>query len=137
MKRLSGYRIAAREAGLNIPDGYIRYGNWEYESGIEKAKELLALPVRPIAIFAMNDLMAAGCIHALTDAGLGVPKEMAVVGFDNREIASYLQPPLTTVALPARDRRARRDAVYSRASGTPRFRRSARIIHCSIIERSR
>jgi DNA-binding LacI/PurR family transcriptional regulator len=135
MKRLSGYRIAAREAGLNIPDGYIRYGNWEYESGIEKAKELLALPVRPIAIFAMNDLMAAGCIHALTDAGLGVPKEMAVVGFDNREIASYLQPPLTTVALPSE-----RIGVRAATQILARIRNAAlpperEIIHCSIIER--
>lgn len=100
MKRLSGYQLAFQEAGLTIPDGYIRYGDWEYESGFVQMQALLALPDRPTAVFAMNDLMAAGCMHAISTAGLRVPEDIAIAGFDNREISRYLQPPLTTVALP-------------------------------------
>lgn len=100
MKRLNGYQTALQEANLTVPEGYIRYGDWEYESGIEQMNELLRLPERPTAVFAMNDLMAAGCMHAISDAGLRVPDDIAIAGFDNREISRYLQPPLTTVALP-------------------------------------
>ena len=100
MKRLSGYHFALQEAGLTIPEGYIRYGDWEYESGVAQMEELLQLSNRPTAVFAMNDLMAAGCMHAISAAGLKVPDDIAIAGFDNREISRYLQPPLTTVALP-------------------------------------
>ncbi len=103
MKRLSGYQIAMQEAGLTIPDGFISFGSWEYESGYVKAKELLSLSDPPTAIFAMNDFMAVGCLHAVADLGLKVPEDISVVGFDNREVAGYLRPQLTTVALPTKE----------------------------------
>ena len=134
-KRMNGYQMAMREAGLPILDGYIRYGNWEYESGLEKTRELLALENRPTAIFAMNDLMAAGCYHALGEAGLSVPGDMAVVGFDNREIARYLQPPLTTVALPTKEIGVRAAIHIMEIIGNPALPPKREIIPCSIIER--
>ena len=133
--RLKGFRKAMENAGLECPEEYILYGDWEYDSGCRCAKALLECSERPSAIFAMNDLMAAGCIHALKEAGLSVPGDMAVVGFDNREIARYLQPPLTTVALPTTEigvRAARHMLSLIQNPETPPQRE---IIPCSIIER--
>lgn len=99
-QRLAGYQIAMQAAGLPIEDGMIRYGDWEAGSGHAQTQALLALPKPPTAIFAMNDPMAAGCLRALAEAGLRVPRDVSVAGFDNRELAAFLTPPLTTVALP-------------------------------------
>ena len=64
----------------------------KFKADIHAAKKFLGLPDRPTAIFAANDLMALGAIYAIQDAGLNVPKDIAVVGYDDREIASYFQP---------------------------------------------
>lgn len=98
--RLKGYRNALAKAGIEVPAAYVRWGNWEFESGVAETEKLLGMPLRPTAIFAMNDLMAAGCYAALQQSGLKVPGDLSIVGFDNREIASYLHPPLTTLAMP-------------------------------------
>lgn len=135
MRRLSGFQLAIQEAGLAVPTEYIRYGNWEYESGVEKMKELLTLEPLPTAVFAMNDLMAAGCIHALNERGLSVPGDMAVVGFDNREIARYLLPPLTTVALPTQEIGVRAAIHVMNLIENPSAPPEKEIIPCSIIER--
>ncbi len=102
-QRLTGFRQAMDEAGLPVPSDYIRWGDWEYHSGLEEAEALLSLTVPPTAIFAMNDLMASGCYAAIRHRGLRIPEDISVVGFDNREIASCLFPGLTTVALPSRE----------------------------------
>lgn len=99
-QRLFGYRKAMDEAGLPVPQEYIRWGDWEYPSGVEQAEALLSLTIPPTAIFAMNDPMAAGCYTAIQRRGLTIPGDVSVVGFDNREVASCLYPGLTTLALP-------------------------------------
>lgn len=99
-RRLIGFRQAMDEAGLPVPPEYIRWGDWEYHSGLEEADALLSLTIPPTAIFAMNDLMAAGCYAAIKRRELRIPEDVSVVGFDNHEIASYLYPGLTTMALP-------------------------------------
>ncbi len=98
--RLRGYKNALEEAGLTVPAEYIRWGDWEFESGIAETEKLLAIHNRPTAIFAMNDIMAAGCYTAAQRLGLHIPEDISIAGFDNREIASYLYPPLTTLQLP-------------------------------------
>ena len=133
--RLRGFQMAIQEAGLAIPSNFIRYGDWAYESGITQTQELLALPDRPTAIFAMNDLMAAGCIHALGDAGLRVPEDMAVVGFDNREIAGYLQPPLTTIALPTKKIGIHAAMHVLDLIRNPDAQPTREVLHCSIVKR--
>ena len=133
--RLKGYKQAMSEAGLPVPTEYICYGDWESDSGRVRTLELLACPKRPSAIFAMNDLMAAGCIHTLVEAGLSVPRDVAVAGFDNREVARCLNPPLTTVALPTAEigmRAARRILSLIQNPDAPPQRE---IVECSIIER--
>lgn len=135
-QRLLGIQMAMQQAGLSLPQEYIRYGNWEYESGMVQTGELLRLPIRPTAIFAMNDLMAAGCMAVLTSEGLRIPQDIAVAGFDNREIAEYLQPPLTTVALPTTEIGVQAALHIIDLISNPRIHPAREIINCSIVERA-
>lgn len=135
MKRLNAFKKAMSDAGLPVPDEYVKTGDWEYESGLKRTMELLRLPEPPTAIFALNDLMAAGCIHALLDAGLKVPEDVSVAGFDNREIAQYLQPPLTTVALPTAEIGRRAAACILERIDNAELPPSRNIIPCRIIDR--
>ncbi|WP_225622241.1 ribose operon transcriptional repressor RbsR [Musicola keenii] len=98
--RLEGYRKAMHQAGLVIPEGYEVTGDFEFETGFRAMESLLALPERPHAVFACNDAMAVGAYRALYQAGLSVPHDMAVIGYDDIELARYLSPPLTTVHQP-------------------------------------
>ena len=127
--------MAMQQAGKTIPQEYIRYGDWEYDSGMEQTLELLKASPLPTAIFAMNDLMAAGCMASLLSSGLRIPEDVAVVGFDNREIASYLQPPLTTIALPTAEIGTRAALHIIDMINNPSAPPVREILHCSIIER--
>ena len=101
-----------------------------------QTEELLKLPVLPTAIFAMNDLMAGGCMAVLSSRGFRIPQDMAVAGFDNREIAAYLQPPLTTVALPTTDIGVQAALHTIDMIRNPRVHPAREIIRCSIVERA-
>src|SRR5262249_56583100 len=72
------------------------------EPGIAAGEALLAMSPRPTAVFAGNDEMAAGVMQAALRAGLSVPRDLSVIGFDDFQIASRLWPPLTTVRAPTR-----------------------------------
>lgn len=135
-QRLLGVQMALQQAGLALPQKYIQYGNWEYESGKEQTRKLLKLDPLPTAIFAMNDLMAAGCMAELMSAGLRIPDDMAVAGFDNREIAAYLQPSLTTVALPTTEIGTEAALRIIDMISNPSPHPVRKIIRCSIIERN-
>ena len=135
-QRLLGVQMALQQAGLALPQEYIQYGNWEYESGKEQTRKLLKLDPLPTAIFAMNDLMAAGCMAELMSAGLRIPDDMAVAGFDNREIEAYLQPSLTTVALPTTEIGTEAALRIIDMISNPSSHPVRKIIRCSIIERN-
>jgi LacI family transcriptional regulator len=77
--------------------GLIRTGGWSSADGYRMMAELLAGAKRPTACFAASDPLAVGALRALHDHGVQVPAEMAIVGFDDIEMAAYVQPPLTTV----------------------------------------
>lgn len=63
-------------------------------------RELLSLPAPPTAILAMNDVMAVGVLQAANEAGVNIPADLSVIGFDNREFSDYLSPRITTMDLP-------------------------------------
>ncbi len=98
--RLNGYREELEEAGLPFDSRLVACGDWSLESGYTAMQQLLEVRPRFTALFAGNDLMAVGAIYALQDAGLRVPDDVAVVGYDNREISYTFRPKLTTVTLP-------------------------------------
>lgn len=99
-ERLQGYRCALQAAGI-VPDpAYEVQGDFSEASGYRAVQELLALAVRPTAIFCANDSMAIGGLRAVHDADLRVPADITVVGFDDIPLANYLSPPLTSVHVP-------------------------------------
>jgi DNA-binding LacI/PurR family transcriptional regulator len=98
--RLIGYKQILEEQGIPFDPDLVKGGDWEVQSGYPATKKLLALSQPPTAIFAANDLMALGAIFAIQEVGLHVPGDIAVVGYDDREIASISRPTITTVTLP-------------------------------------
>lgn len=99
-ERLEGWRCALRHAGLPAEDELAAPGDFRLGSGIVAAKRLLALEPRPTAIFAANDESAIGAIQAIHEAGLSVPGDISVAGFDDIRFAAASYPPLTTIRQP-------------------------------------
>jgi LacI family transcriptional regulator len=99
-ERLAGYREAMQEAGVVVDPRWIVTGNHMFESGVACGHQLLALSPRPTAVFASNDDMAAGVMHAAYASGLALPADLSVAGFDDSDIARTIWPPLTTVHQP-------------------------------------
>ncbi|HEX8904803.1 MAG TPA: LacI family DNA-binding transcriptional regulator [Longimicrobiaceae bacterium] len=96
-ERLRGYRAALADAGIEGSGGLEVAGDFTEETGFRAAETLLAAEPRPTAVFAANDSMAIGLISALRQAGISVPADMAVAGFDDIPISRYLTPPLSSV----------------------------------------
>jgi LacI family transcriptional regulator len=101
--RMHGYRAALEEAGVEIPETYVRNSPTRYEHGVTGGGALLDLRRRPTAVFTATDGTAAGVIEAARVRGLRVPEDLSVVGFDDTPIARLLSPPLTTVHQPLRE----------------------------------
>ncbi len=99
-ERLRGICDVLAEHGLKLGEGHVVRGDFMPGSGYQAANQLLDLPERPDAIFAANDQMAVDAIKALQERGLRVPEDIAVVGFDDIPMASYVSPALTTIQQP-------------------------------------
>jgi len=97
-ERLRGYRMALRAAGLPVDTGLIRSGAFKAEMAQRAANELLKLPRRPTAIVGGSDLIALGVMEAAAGLGLEVPRDLAVVGFDDIQLAAHRAIQLTTMA---------------------------------------
>ena len=95
--RLRGYREEIQRQGLAFRDDYVIYGDYYVESGGAAMARLLALPEPPTAVFAASDLMAVGALGTAGRAGVRVPDELAIVGFDDILLAGLTQPGLTTL----------------------------------------
>jgi LacI family transcriptional regulator len=98
--RLKGYRRALATADIPFDPELVVEGDWSASAGYAATVKLLALKDRPTAIFCQNDRTAIGCYEALKEAGLHIPRDISVVGYDDEEIARHLFPPLTTSILP-------------------------------------
>jgi len=116
--RLAGWRDALRHAGL--PDDRLVHGDFTVESGAHATAELLASHPDVDGIFAASDLMATGALSVLTARGLGVPDDVAVVGYDDLGVAERTEPPLTTIRQSATEmaRRATELLLEQLARGT-------------------
>lgn len=99
-ERLRALRDVLQENNLTLPPEYIAQGDYLRDSGYQAMRQLLDLPHLPEAVFAANDQMAIDAMMAIRDHGLRVPEDIAVVGFDDIPMASYVSPPLTTVHQP-------------------------------------
>lgn len=103
LMRFEGYKKALIDAGIGLQDELVANGNFFYESGLTQTKEFLKLAVPPTAVFAANDEMAIGAIHAIQDSGLNVPGDIEVIGHDNIRLVEMVRPRLTSVVQPMYD----------------------------------
>ncbi len=101
-RRLAGYRAAAAAHGLAIPETAVVVGPATIDGGAAAFQRAWSRGERPTAILAMSDAMAIGAMRAATDAGLSIPGDLSVVGFDDIDLARQVHPALTTVHQPVR-----------------------------------
>jgi alanine racemase len=99
-RRLAGYRGALAAAGIELPEGNVVLGPATIEGGASALDRAWEAGLRPTGILAMSDALAIGAIGALGGRGVSVPREVSVVGFDDIDLAAYLDPPLTTIHQP-------------------------------------
>jgi LacI family transcriptional regulator len=102
-ERERGFTRALTSAGLPHDSAYTVEGNYRFDSGLEAGHKLLSLSPRPTAIFAGNDEMAAGVMHAARERGIEIPDELSIIGFDDSPTARHIWPPLSTVRWPIKE----------------------------------
>nr|WP_244466878.1 LacI family DNA-binding transcriptional regulator [Devosia geojensis] len=134
--RLKGYRRALATADIPFDPDLVVEGDWSASAGYQGTRKLLELAERPTAIFCQNDRTAIGCYEALKEAGLDIPRDISVVGYDDEEIARHLHPQLTTSILPHRamGHWAIEQLEAQEPHGTQRFPITK--LECSLVERS-
>ncbi len=117
--RVGGARLAAAAGAADLAEVVV--GDWGAREGLAGGARLLARSNRPTAIFAISDNLALGVMRAAAQAGLRVPEDVAVVGFDNRDWGEYCTPPLTTVEFPVYEigRAAVRRLLHPEDAGGP------------------
>tara|TARA_R110001632_G_scaffold33474_3_gene85787 strand:+ start:98046 stop:99062 length:1017 start_codon:yes stop_codon:yes gene_type:complete len=102
-ERLAGYRDALNEAGLIFDDSLLYPGNFTLQSGHDAANEILTNDNRPSAVFCENDETAIGAMQCFKQAGLRIPQDISIAGFDDISFSAFCDPPLTTIAQPAEE----------------------------------
>ncbi len=98
--RCAGYQGGLSKYGINFDQSLIYRGNYAFEAGLQGAEYYLSLEQPPTAIMCANDSMALGAMRKLYESGLQIPNDISVMGFDDIEVASQIQPALTTIAAP-------------------------------------
>lgn len=138
--RFKGYRRALATADLPFDAALVRDGDWMSGTGFDATLSLLAQARPPTAIFCANDLMALGALEAIKQLGQRVPEDVALIGYDDQEIARHSHPPLTTLLLPNYEMgRAAVDALLAlvnRPEADPLPQRRLLLkIDCPLVER--
>ncbi len=144
LKRLQGYLAALTKHDIPIDERLIT-GKKETASespgystekiGYEGMKRLLSLPNRPTAVFARNDFTAVGAMTAVKEAGLAIPRDIAVVGFDDTPLALHTLPPLTTVRQPMRLQGQLAAELLLRRIKNREIETENRVLECELIVR--
>ncbi len=136
--RESGYREALKQCGIPIDEAKIRSGSYNEIGGHQAMRELLEQEASLSAIFAANDLMAMGAMGAIREAGLTIPDDIAVVGFDDITSAKLVFPRLTTIAQPQRQMGQRAaEMLFERLNGmAPNMGRSEEVPYKLVVRES-
>jgi DNA-binding LacI/PurR family transcriptional regulator len=100
-QRRQGYLNALKAAEIEPEADLMQAGNYTPASGFKAMQKLLDVFPRPTAIFVASDVVSLGAIRAIKQAGLRIPQDIAVVGFDDIPMADYFDPPLTTIHIPS------------------------------------
>lgn len=134
--RLVGYQRALSEAGLSADSHLIERGDWSAASGYQATQRLLATGRPFSAIFAQNDQMAVGAIRALREAALHVPNDVSIIGFDDIPLASYFDPPLTTIRQPTAESGAKAVRVLVETIQNPKRPQEQISVQARLVERA-
>lgn len=131
--RRDGYKVALLEHRLPIVGELMVESDFTQQGGYAAMRRLLALPQRPTAVFVASDTMAIGALRAIHEAGLSVPDDLALVGFDDLPATAFVNPPLTTVCQPIQEMGAAAtklliDQLEGRSHGPVQRRLAARLI---------
>ena len=136
IEREKGFSMTLARAGLPFGPALAPRGHWTRHGGQEAMRELMALPERPSAVFCCNDLMALGALDTAAELGLSVPRDVAVVGYDDLEWSSLVRPRLTTIVNPAYDTgRTAGNLLLDRMSGRYHGVRRMVVLPCRIVVR--
>ncbi len=145
LRRFRGYLEALEEHGLPVEEELIVgprgvndqiHGYSTEEVGYEGMTKLLSLKERPTAVFARNDFTAVGALNAIKQAGLRVPEDIAVVGYDDIPLAAHTSPPLTTVRQPTREQgRVAAEFLLRRIEAAEHLPRAERVFRCQLVVR--
>ena len=132
-RRLRGYEVAFEAAGLSIDPAWIVAGRASIDGGASAFQRAWGLGLRPTAVLAMSDAMAIGAIRAARELGCHVPDRISVVGFDDIDLAPHVDPALTTVHQPIRQKgfeavRLLLEEVEQRTSPVQHLRLDTRLI---------
>ena len=101
--RYNGYKEAMTESGIQIIEEYVKFGDYKVHSGYEKMKEIILGGNIPTAVFAASDDMAVGALNCIIDAGLKVPDDVSIIGFDGSNIIDLVRPKLTSMQQPIQE----------------------------------
>jgi len=127
-QRRRGYQDALKEAGLEPAEEMIEQADFTDESGYDAMVKLLALSDLPTAVFAGNDTVAYGAVKAIRDADLAIPQDISLAGFDDDFLSRYLNPPLTTMSLPAPSLGAEAARLLIQVLGSGEFEQRSRMM---------
>jgi LacI family transcriptional regulator len=119
VERTEGFLDGLRKRSIELPRARIVEGGYTFESGVAVAEKLLSARQRPTAIFCENDEMAAGVYRVALRAGIDIPRQLSVVGYDDSPLASRLWPPLTSVRRDTRDTGRIAAAMLTRPADAP------------------
>jgi LacI family transcriptional regulator len=133
-ERLLGFKDALQGAGMSFAESLVAQGDYTFDSGVKAAEKLLDHAPRPTAIFASNDEMAAGVLHAARQRGMEVPRDLSIIGFDDTPIAGHIWPPLTTVRWPIAT--MARAAAHKLVSGDERADEGQSLFLSTLIRRA-
>jgi LacI family transcriptional regulator len=137
-ERLRGFRetLARLVPDLDPNELTVLHGDFTEESGYRAGHQLQALRRLPDAVFAANDMMAIGCLFALGEAGLQVPRDLALVGFDDIPTARFITPPLTTVRVRITDMGSRAlETLAFQVENPQGTRRSSQVLQTELVVR--
>ena len=133
--RINGYEVALETAEIPFNSDLIVETDWSYEGGYRATQELLAREVEFTAIFAHSDEIAIGVMQALRDAGLTIPDDVSVVGYNNNPVTAYLNPALTTIQQQMRELGVLGMQLLLRAIKGEKLEKSEYLVGVELIER--
>jgi LacI family transcriptional regulator len=117
-QRLSGFRLAHRDAGRLVDENLVLHGHLGETGGFTAMNELFAMPTRPTAVFCFNNLVTVGALKAIRATGLKIPTDISVLAFDDMTLFPLVEPPITAIAQPAYDMgRAAADLLLRQING--------------------